>query len=148
MDQPTNDGVNTYFVSKAAREAGLKVVLSGLGGDEVFWGYRHYSWLEGRAPWLRMLLGLPGPVRRTVMAASSLYGRATGQERWSRLGNMSALTPGSGLYLTARGFFPAMQVQQLLGVGSTELSRLVEEALTPQSRGRTDGAAFNYLKEN
>src|SRR4029453_11311096 len=37
MDQPTNDGVNTYFVSKAAREAGLTVVLSGLGGDEVFW---------------------------------------------------------------------------------------------------------------
>ena len=35
MDQPTNDGVNTYFVSRAARQAGLTVVLSGLGGVNV-----------------------------------------------------------------------------------------------------------------
>ncbi len=39
MDQPTIDGVNTYFVSLAAKKAELKVVLSGLGGDELFYGY-------------------------------------------------------------------------------------------------------------
>jgi len=38
MDQPTIDGINTYFVSKAAASFGLKVVLSGLGGDELFGG--------------------------------------------------------------------------------------------------------------
>lgn len=43
MDQPTIDGVNTYFVSKAAAQAGLKVVLSGLGGDELLGGYPSFQ---------------------------------------------------------------------------------------------------------
>jgi asparagine synthase (glutamine-hydrolysing) len=39
MDLPTMDAINTYFVSREARAAGVKVALSGLGGDEVFAGY-------------------------------------------------------------------------------------------------------------
>jgi asparagine synthetase B (glutamine-hydrolysing) len=38
MDLPTTDGINTWFVAKAAREAGVKVALSGLGADECFGG--------------------------------------------------------------------------------------------------------------
>ncbi len=43
MDQPTIDGINTYFVSKSAAMAGLKVAISGLGGDELFGGYSSFS---------------------------------------------------------------------------------------------------------
>jgi asparagine synthase (glutamine-hydrolysing) len=43
MDQPSIDGVNTYFISLAAKEAGLKVALSGLGGDELFAGYSSFQ---------------------------------------------------------------------------------------------------------
>jgi asparagine synthase (glutamine-hydrolysing) len=39
MDQPSVDGINTYIISRATKEAGITVALSGLGGDEIFAGY-------------------------------------------------------------------------------------------------------------
>jgi asparagine synthase (glutamine-hydrolysing) len=58
MDQPSIDGLNTWLVSRAARQAGLKVALSGLGGDEFFGGYPSFSQLPQMrrlaAPWARL----------------------------------------------------------------------------------------------
>jgi asparagine synthase (glutamine-hydrolysing) len=51
LDQPSVDGLNTYWVSKVTRANGVKVALSGLGGDELFAGYDHFRWAfdnEGR----------------------------------------------------------------------------------------------------
>ena len=43
MDQPSIDGVNTYFLSKVTAETGLKVAISGVGGDELFAGYPSFT---------------------------------------------------------------------------------------------------------
>ncbi len=53
-DKPSIDGLNTYFVSKVTRQAGVKVALSGLGGDELFAGYPYFRWLARlEQPWSR-----------------------------------------------------------------------------------------------
>jgi len=53
-DQPSGDGLNSYFVSQYAR-SGVKVSLSGLGGDELFAGYPQFKTLAQRKPRLHPL---------------------------------------------------------------------------------------------
>jgi asparagine synthase (glutamine-hydrolysing) len=66
LDQPTMDGINTYFVSWAAREVGLKVALSGLGGDELFAGYRTFAETPKLERLVRLAWFAPAPLRRVV----------------------------------------------------------------------------------
>src|SRR5213079_2752609 len=64
MDQPTMDGVNTYFVSWAARKVGLKVALSGLGGDELFAGYPTFANTPRLSRLVRTAWFVPAVARR------------------------------------------------------------------------------------
>ncbi|HLM15771.1 MAG TPA: asparagine synthase (glutamine-hydrolyzing) [Reyranella sp.] len=72
MDLPTIDGINTWFVAKAAHEAGIKVALSGLGADECFGGYPSFADVPRSVHWLRPLSFVPGlgPLVRHGLSAA------------------------------------------------------------------------------
>ncbi len=68
FDQPTGDGINTYYASQAARAGGVTVALSGLGGDELFGGYPSFRDLPRLSHWLPLWRSLPDRVRRSVVS--------------------------------------------------------------------------------
>jgi asparagine synthase (glutamine-hydrolysing) len=123
MDQPTVDGVNSYIVSKVAKQAGLTVVLSGIGGDEVFLGYDHLRTAHALNGSRDLFARLPRWARKSllkgVLKAAALAGRH-GLEKLAYLEEPS----DANVYLLFRGLFTPRQIQDLLGISEREFTAL------------------------
>jgi asparagine synthase (glutamine-hydrolysing) len=140
MDQPTVDGLNAYWISKAAAEAGFKVALSGQGGDELFGGYASHEWFERFsrvANWLR-------PVSH--IAGSRLLDRKSFPFRWRKL---SYLFGADDPFVAAQ---LAVRVQFL----ESDVCNILNPALAPPSsvseaadciRGWAEQASCTDLRE-
>lgn len=123
MDQPSIDGINSYMISEAARQAGLTVVLSGLGSDEIFLGYTNFR----KAKFIRKIQKLPKVVKFPSLFWGSILGGK--YRKLSYLRSESILE----FYLSFRGIFLPSEVARILNIPIKEvykfISRLEEEIL-------------------
>ncbi|MCA1711769.1 MAG: asparagine synthase C-terminal domain-containing protein [Actinobacteria bacterium] len=135
MQRPSIDGLNSFVVSRAVREAGFKVALSGLGGDEATGGYSHFAHLRRLKALARVdqLPGLSGAVALAVRAgrgrmpakARELLGRDGPRDAWE-------------LSLLQRRVWEPTQVRRALGLPAD--ANLVQDV--PAGRGRADAAGL------
>jgi asparagine synthase (glutamine-hydrolysing) len=117
MDQPSNDGINTYFVCKFAKSYGLKAALSGLGADELFGGYQSFYRANAMKKFKWLLSLLNGAVRILP------------DDRKRKLEFLKT-RGATGEYLFNRGFFIPSQVAMLLDCNESEVRAALERIVT------------------
>ncbi|MGD9614962.1 MAG: asparagine synthase (glutamine-hydrolyzing) [Alphaproteobacteria bacterium] len=137
MDQPSIDGINTWFVAKAANEAGLKAALSGIGGDELLAGYPSFCDLPRWRRFPGPLAAVPGfgrllrwLVRSLAPGFCETHPKAAGLVEYSR--------SWAGAYLLRRGLFLPYELNRLLdpaiareGLRRLRLRQRIGAALKP-----------------
>ena len=114
MDMPSCDGINTWFISRCAKESGLKAVLTGIGGDELLGGYPSFNRME-----------LAGRLHQLSPHLLDIGQRS----RFKKLNRLSYLKMRGikGLYLFLRGHFTPVEIARQLDMDEHEVWSVLNE---------------------
>lgn len=136
MDQPTLDGINTYFISMYARAYGLKAVLSGLGADELFGGYPSFQ--QHRR--MNFVKKAPGSLLKSLQLFPD--------HRIRKL-SYAGMDHAAAEYLSYRGIFTPVSVASLLGTTEKQIEQDLEQLSTYYPlNGLTDGNRVSWIETN
>jgi len=126
MDMPTNDGINTWFISRYAQQDGLKAVLSGLGADELYGGYPSFN----RIAYLKYLRKLPFALFSVAAPLAA--------DQYKKMEYLSHNNPVAD-YLLLRGLFAPTDIANILNVTIKEINAILFDSIAP--------SVNNYDKE-
>ena len=137
MDQPSVDGLNSYFISKAAHEMGLKVAMSGAGGDELFGGYTSFRDIPRWMPITSVLAHIPHLGNAVHSLNSALAKRS--RHISPKMGEIVRYGASyAGAYFVKRGRFLTSELDEILGkevagegLNRLDMLRIIEQTVTP-----------------
>ncbi|MEO8796186.1 MAG: asparagine synthase (glutamine-hydrolyzing), partial [Daejeonella sp.] len=136
MDQPSTDGINSWFISKSAKDNGQKAVLSGIGADELFGGYPSFQ----RTKTVKALKNLPDSILR--------LSKNIPDKRYRRLYYLSYENP-LGEYLFSRGFFTPHKIAEILNADFKQVDSVLRNfPPNPQFNNLKDGNRASWLEMN
>jgi asparagine synthase (glutamine-hydrolysing) len=145
MDQPSVDGFNTFCVAKYAHDNGAKVVLSGLGGDEIFGGYSSFGRIAQLVRWGRRLAPL-APLGRMLGTVLEARGPTAAGVRMGHF--LRGAPTEAAAYRFARGIFTPSEAA-LLARGYLDGTPFDPLHADPDLRippGISTGDAVSYLE--